>query len=296
MKMKKIAFIGVGGIGNPMAKCLIRSGFNLVVYDVRKAAMNNLLAMGATAAANLSECAANEAIVVMVANDAQVEEVVCGSGGILDSLPAGAHPIVTVMSTIAPTTVKRIGALCQIKGIDIMDAPVSGTHIAAEHGKLSIMVGGSERTLEIMRPVLAAMAKNIYHAGGLGAGEAAKLVNNILGVTNMFLTIEALEVGIINGLSLEKLLSIVETSSGTNFYIKNWVMAKDFYSYFSQDRPTAEILLSLCLKDLEHAYELEKASNYDSPLLRNIIGSFKEFTPEYVMHHWNRLMNEAGFS
>lgn len=291
--MERVAFIGVGNIGNPMAKCLIKANFKLTVYDIRKEAMENLLAMGAKRAESLSECALNEAIIMMVANDEQVEQVISGPAGILQGLFAEAHPIVVVMSTVLPQTIRKMAEKCAEKNLDLIDAPVSGTNIAAEQGNLSIMVGGSQKIFEIMKPVFLAMGKNIYHVGDLGAGEVVKISNNILGITNMFLALEALDIGVHNGVPIEILSSIIETSSGSNFFTRNWGIGKAFYAHYSKDLPITKLLLDLCLKDLEHAQHLAEFSEVSSPLLNKIINAFKEFNAENVRSRWHQLIQNA---
>ena len=287
--MKEIAFIGVGTIGNPMAKCLLRANFKLTVYDVRAEAMVNLFALGAKKAKHLSECALSDAVVVMVANDEQVEDVISGPEGILEKLPAGKHPVIIIMSTVSPDTVKRMGEKCRAKGLLIADAPVSGGHIAAELGDLSIMVGCERNVYETIKPLLSTMGKNLYYAGELGSGEIAKVCNNILGLTGIFLTMDVLETAVRNGLKIETILSIIESSTGSNFATRNWDFAKRFCSHYSKDLPTAQGCLYLCVKDVEHFKEVAELSKHTSALVNHIVSAFREIGPEYLIEHWGKL-------
>jgi 3-hydroxyisobutyrate dehydrogenase-like beta-hydroxyacid dehydrogenase len=288
--MRRVAFIGTGAIGNPMAARLVWAGFNLTVYDVRKEAMKSLLDIGAEGAENLRACINNDLIIIMVANDKQVEDVIFGKEGILENLPDDAHPIIAVMSTVAPDTVKRIGEKCLAMGVPIIDAPVSGSHIAAATGNLSVMVGGAVDIFEQVKPVLSAIGRNIYHVGDLGAGETLKLVNNVLGVSNIFLTVEAIAIGVRNGIPIETLIPIIERSSGSNFYIKNWEIGKAFFSDFSRNLDTARSNLSLCIKDLEHALDLAGCP-LESPLLTTILNVLKEMRPSDILVRFSKALS-----
>jgi 3-hydroxyisobutyrate dehydrogenase-like beta-hydroxyacid dehydrogenase len=284
--MERVAVIGTGAMGSPMARCLMRTGFSTTVYDVRREATEPLVAIGAKRAEKVADCTDVHAIIIVVANDGQVEEVVAGPGGILNNLDQDARPVVAVMSTVSPDTVRRLGAPCRARGIEMIDAPVSGGHVAAESGNLSVMVGGTTKSFERMRPILSAIGQRIYYVGELGAGEVVKLTNNIIGVTNMFLTIEALATGVRNGVPLDTLLSIIDTSSGSNFHTRNWPLAKTFFSDFARDIDSARNNLSLSIKDLKHAQELAALAKGPSPLLKGLITALEEMTPEYLLSEW----------
>ena len=287
--MERLAFVGTGTIGNPMARCLLRAGFKVTVFDARKEAMENLAAAGAKAAESVAGCTGNDAILIAVANDEQVEDVIAGPQGILDNLKGEMRPIIAVLSTVSPDTIRRMGDQCQSRGVQIIDSPVSGTHVAAESGNLTAMVGGSTDTIEVMRPVLSTVARKIYHVGVLGSGETVKLTNNMIGIINTFLTVEALALGIRNGVPVETLLPIIDASSGSNFFIRNWEMAKVFLLDFSKDLNAAQRNLSLCLKDLQHAQELGYP-NFQTPVLSNAIKALEEMKPGTIVERWQQLL------
>jgi 3-hydroxyisobutyrate dehydrogenase len=288
--MEKVALIGTGVIGSPIARCLIRAGFTTTVCDVRKKATEPLVALGAKRADRAADCATSDAIIIVVANDTQVENVVTGPAGILSNLSAEVLPVIVVVSTVSPDTVRNLGEQCRSKGLEIIDAPVTGGHVAAETGELTIMIGGRKDTFEKMRPVLSTFGQRLDYVGELGAGETVKLINNMLGVANMWLTIEALATGVRNGLSLDTLLSILDAGSASNYYIRNWPRAKAFFSDFARDLDSAQNNLSLSTKDLRHANKLAELSNRPSPLVSGIIRGLEELTPQYVVDQWARVL------
>lgn len=288
--MERVALIGTGVIGSPIARCLIRAGFTTTVCDVRKKATEPLVALGAKRAERAADCAASDAIIIVVANDTEVEDVVTGPDGILSNLSAEVRPVVAVVSTVSPETVRNLGEQCRTEGLEIIDAPVSGGHVAAETGELTVMIGGTKDTFEKMRPVLSAFGQRLYYVGKLGAGETVKLINNMVSVADMWLTIEALATGVRNGLSLDTLLSIMDAGSASNYYIRNWPMAKAFFSDFARDLDSAQNNLSLSIKDLRHANKLAELSDRPSPLLSGIIQALKELTPQYVVDQWARVL------
>jgi 3-hydroxyisobutyrate dehydrogenase len=292
--MERVAVIGTGAMGAAIARRLLATGFETIVYDVRTEATDPLIALGAQRANRIVDCTAGEAVLVVVANDSQVEEVIAGSEGILNSLSEKMHPVIVVLSTVLPETVRRLGKLCQAKELEIMDAPISGSHVAAESGNLTVMIGGVKETLEEVKPVLSAIGQRLYHVGGLGNGETVKLINNMIGVTNMWLTIEALAAAVRGGLSLGTIIPIMDASSGTNFFTRNWAMAKTFLSDVAKDTGSAQSNLSLSTKDLEHAQELAGLSGQVSPLLAGFINGLKALTPQYVVDQWSVVLDDIN--
>lgn len=187
----KIGFIGLGIMGKPMSKNLIKAGHELVVCDFKKESVDEVVACGAKAAANgaaiASEC---DVIITMVQNSPQVRSAVFGEGGIAETAKAGATLI--DMSSIDPVESKKIGAELAEKGIDMLDAPVSGGEPKAIDGTLSVMVGGKKETFDKFYDVLKAMAGSVVYVGGLGAGNVAKLANQIVVAINIAAVSEAL--------------------------------------------------------------------------------------------------------
>jgi len=184
--IKRIGFIGVGIMGKPMARNLINAGYQLVVHDVNRGAVKELVHDGAGEAFSPKEASESaDAIITMLPDDHIVEHVVTGKDGAVEGMNKGA--ILIDMSTISPTTARSIAEKLEIKGMEMIDAPVSGGDIGAIEGTLSVMVGGRKEIFDRVLPVLQEMGKNISYVGDHGAGQVAKASNQII----VGLTIEA---------------------------------------------------------------------------------------------------------
>ncbi len=175
--MKKIGFIGLGRMGGPMARNLLKAGFPLTGYDIVPEKIDALAKDGGVRAESLRELAlGSEVIVSMLASTSQVREVYLGDSGILDSLPSGSSII--DMSTIDPEVSREIAREAEAKGIRMLDAPVSGSVGAAASGTLAITVGGDEDVLKRNREILEALGSQVFYMGAHGMGLCMKLVTN----------------------------------------------------------------------------------------------------------------------
>jgi 3-hydroxyisobutyrate dehydrogenase len=214
--MSHIAFIGLGNMGGPMAANLVKAGHRLRVFDLVPAALQAARAAGATgvdSAADTLEGA--EVVISMLPASRHVEGLYLGEGGILERIPAGA--LVIDCSTIAPATARKVGEAATARGLAMLDAPVSGGTAGAQGGTLTFIVGGEQDALERARPVLQAMGKNIFHVGASGAGQVAKLCNNMaLGVI-MAVTGEAIGLGVAHGLDPKVLSQMMAVSTGRSW-------------------------------------------------------------------------------
>ncbi len=218
-----IAFIGIGNMGGPMAINLQKAGHEVQAFDLSAAACATVREAGVAVASSAVEAASKADVVVsMLPASAHVEALYLGKDGqvgLLDILPAGA--LIIDCSTIAAASAQKVGAAAQAKGYDFIDAPVSGGTAGAAAGTLTFMVGGSEQALGRARPLLEKMGANIFHAGDIGAGQTAKICNNMLLGILMIGTSEAMALGLANGLDPKALAEIMRRSSGGN-----WVLEK----------------------------------------------------------------------
>ena len=167
-----VGFIGLGIMGRPMAINLIKAGYKLVVYARRAESMQPLKEAGATTCASPAEVAASADIMFVVVSDtADVEQVVLGPDGVISAARSGS--VVVDMSTISPAATREMADAVRAKGVEMLDAPVSGGEVGAVNGTLSIMVGGQEEVFARVQPLFACMGKNIVLIGGNGAGQVA---------------------------------------------------------------------------------------------------------------------------
>lgn len=194
MKVGKIGFIGLGIMGKPMAKNLLKAGYALVVYDINQAAVADVSAAGAEAAASAKEVAEKtEIIITMLPNSPHVKAAILGANGVLDGVKKGS--IVIDMSSIAPLASQEIAAKLAEAGVEMLDAPVSGGEPKAIDGTLSIMVGGKKEVFDACYEILAKMGKSVVLCGDIGAGNTTKLANQIIVALNIAAMSEALVLG-----------------------------------------------------------------------------------------------------
>lgn len=187
----KIGFIGLGIMGKPMAKNLLKEGYDLVVLDLNKLAVEELTALGAEAGVSSKDVASKcEIVVTMLPNSPHVKAVVLGEGGVIE----GARPgtVVIDMSSIAPLSSREIYAALEAKGIDLLDAPVSGGEPKAVDGTLSVMVGGKRDVFDKYYDIMKVMAGSVVYVGESGAGNIAKLCNQVVVAINISAVSEAL--------------------------------------------------------------------------------------------------------
>lgn len=264
--MTNIAFIGLGNMGGPMAQNLLKAGHALQAHDLAPAALDAARAAGAAVAADPAEAVSGaEVVVSMLPASRHVESLYLGADGLLAQIAPGA--LVIDCSTIAPASSRKLAEAAQARGLQFIDAPVSGGTAGAAAGTLTFIVGGEAAALERARPILSVMGRNIFHAGGHGAGQVAKIANNMLLAIHMAGTAEALALGVANGLDPKVLSEIMVKSSGRNWSLEQYnpwpgVMdgvpaSRDYQGGFGS---------ALMLKDLGLAAEASVASGSAVPL------------------------------
>ena len=218
---ERIAFIGLGNMGGPMAVNLHKAGFTVVATDLFPAARDKVAAEGVTVVASAGEAVAGAAVVIsMLPASRHVEALYLGDGGLLAGLPAGTRVI--DCSTIAPASARKVADAAAARGLAMIDAPVSGGTAGAAAATLTFMVGGDADAVEAARPLLAAMGRNVFHAGASGAGQVAKVCNNMLLAIHMIGTAEALNLGVANGMDPAVLSEIMKQSSGDNWSLQKY--------------------------------------------------------------------------
>ncbi len=205
---RKIGFIGLGIMGKPMSKNLIKAGHELTVYDVVEAPVRELQSLGAKTARSSKEVAANtDLIISMLPDSPDVEKAAFGPGGIFEGIRSGSTYI--DMSTISPVTTKKLAEEAKARGVRILDAPVSGGESGAIEATLTIMVGGAKPVFDDCLPIFQAMGKNIVHCGQIGSGQVVKACNQILVAGVLESASEALVLGAKAGVDPEIVLKVI---------------------------------------------------------------------------------------
>lgn len=210
---KRIAVVGLGQMGGRLAKRLIEQGHSIGVYDSNSASVEKFEALGAAAFDSLESLgAAHDVVITVLPNADIVREVVLGEKGLACGMRSGSFLI--DMTTSVPSVTVEIAAALAKKGVAMLDAPVSGGVQKAEAGTLTIMVGGPEDVLAVLRPVLEELGSVILHVGDIGAGHIAKALNNLVTAASLAITSEALAVSVAMGVNAKKMLDVINAGSG----------------------------------------------------------------------------------
>jgi 3-hydroxyisobutyrate dehydrogenase len=260
-----IAFIGLGNMGGPMALNLCKAGYKLTVFDVMPDAVKKLTDAGAAAAADIAAAVKDADIVItMLPGNDHVKKVYL-DGGVLAHAKAGA--LLIDSSTINADVARDVAAAAKQKGFRMIDAPVSGGTAGAAAGTLTFIVGGDAVDLESARPLLEKMGKNIFHAGASGAGQMAKICNNMLLAILMIGTSEALNLGLRGGLDPKVLSEIMSKSSGRNWALEVYNPMPGVMENVPASRGyTGGFGTDLMLKDLGLAMEIAGTADVSTPL------------------------------
>lgn len=253
--MTTIGFVGLGNMGGPMAANLLKAGHSVKVFDLVPDLISQSEKAGASVASSAALAATDvDVFISMLPASVHVASLYLGDEGILNHLSAST--LVIDCSTIAPETARQVSSAAEAKGITMIDAPVSGGVGGAVNGTLTFIVGGSDQGLEQARPILESMGKNIFHAGEAGAGQVAKICNNMLLSVLMTGTAESLQLGVDNGLDPAVLSEIMRKSSGGNWALEVY----NPYPGVMENVPSSKdydggFLVDLMIKDLGLAME-----------------------------------------
>ncbi|WP_139230785.1 NAD(P)-dependent oxidoreductase [Paenibacillus catalpae] len=260
MYMKKIGFIGLGVMGNGMAANLLRSGYEVTVYNRTAGKAGELIQCGAKEAVSPADAVReSEIVITMISNDAAIREVYFGDNGIFGAVRPGT--ILIDSSTISPSLALELTSTAESKGAVFLDAPVTGSKPAAEGGTLTFMVGGTEAALKDVEDVLLAMGRKVIHMGANGSGATAKLAHNTIVGINMAALAEGMAIaasGGINGSAFFELVQSGGAASRTAELKGEKILANDYDVQFS---------LALMLKDLRLSSVLSDNLKVPTPML-----------------------------
>ena len=206
--MKKLGFIGVGIMGKPMAKNLIDAGYKLIVYDINKKALDEIVSYGAQRGTSPKNVAENSDIIItMLPNSPDVKKAVLGKNGLIEGVREG--QILIDMSSIAPLISREVAEELKKKNVEMLDAPVSGGQEKAQAGTLAIMVGGKKEVFEECKPILDVMGGSVTLVGDIGAGQTTKLANQVVVAINIAAVAEALIMGKKAGVDPENIFNAI---------------------------------------------------------------------------------------
>jgi 2-hydroxy-3-oxopropionate reductase len=259
-----IGFIGLGIMGKPMAKNLIKNGYRLTVYDINKDAVKELVSAGAAGASSVAELAGGcNLIITMLPNSPNVKEVMFGDSGVLENVKKGT--ILVDMSSIAPLVSVEVAAEAAKRGVEFLDAPVSGGEPKAIDGTLAVMAGGKEEVFVRVRDVLGAMSGSCVLVGGVGSGNVAKLANQIIVALNIAAMGEALVLAAKSGVDPEAVYKAIRGGLAGSTVLDAkapMVLDRNFKPGFR---------VELHIKDLNNALETAHAIGAPIPLTSQVM-------------------------
>ena len=262
--MKKVGFIGLGIMGKPMAKNLLKAGYELVVYDINQDAVNEVVAAGAKSAPTSKDVAAqSEVVITMLPNSPHVKAAVLGENGVLEGAKPGL--VLIDMSSIAPLASQEIAAAVAKKGVEMLDAPVSGGEPKAIDGSLSIMVGGNKDLFDRSTELLSKMGKSVVLCGDVGAGNTTKLANQIIVALNIAAVSEAFVLATKAGVDPELVFNAIRGGLAGSTVMEAkapMIMAGNFKPGFKID---------LHIKDLANAIETGHDVGVPLPLTASVM-------------------------
>ncbi len=290
--MEVVGFIGLGAMGLPMAKNIIKNGFPLVIMPHRNMEPVNILKrLGARVVNNPKEVAQeSDIIITMLPSSKEVEEVILGKDGVIEGIKKGS--VVIDMGTSIPQSTVMIAEKLREREVEMLDAPVSRGVTGAEEGNLCIMVGGKKEVLDRCRPVLEAMGKDIFYIGPNGQGHIIKLLGNLISISNMSVVAESFALGVKLGMNPKTMFDVLINTSADSYILRTQipgVLSRNFNPGFKA---------KLASKDINLALDLAKSS--DVPLFMGATASqlftitkdlgYGEENQSAVIRVWEKLL------
>ncbi len=262
--MKKIGFIGLGIMGKPMAKNLVKAGYDLTVFDINNAAVEELVAIGAAKGSSSKDVASKtEIILTMLPNSPHVKEVVLGKDGVVEGVKQGS--VLVDMSSIAPLASQEVSKALAKAGVKMLDAPVSGGEPKAVDGTLAFMVGGPEDVFNEMNAILSVMGGSVTHVGEIGSGNTTKLANQMIVALNIAAMSEAMVLATKAGVDPEKVYNAIKGGlAGSTVLNAKMPLVLD-----GNFKPGFRI--ELHIKDLQNALDTAHELGVPVPLSSNVM-------------------------
>lgn len=260
----RIGFIGLGNIGKPMAVNLLRAGYSVTVHDLRREVLDGLEKLGAKIASSAHEVgAASDIVEIAVVDDAQLQAVVLGRDGD-DGVLAGAAPgtVLVIHSTVSPDTCRAIAAQADRVAVRVVDAPVSGAEAGAIAGTLTLLVGGDADAVEACRSVFDIIGERVFHLGGIGTGQVAKICNNLMFTVNLRAALEALRLADAAGIDEKLMREITAGSTANSWSLEHIDAMREMMINRHQSRDS----IAIGNKDLSLAASLGQSLDVDTPI------------------------------
>jgi 3-hydroxyisobutyrate dehydrogenase len=274
--MARIGFIGLGNMGGPMAANLVKAGHAVTGHDLSQASLQALKAAGGQVAASAAEAAFGaEVVITMLPAGEHVREVWLHQGGLIEAVK-DAGPLLIDCSTIDVDSARTVAAAAEAAGLTMLDAPVSGGTVGAQNATLTFMVGGAEDAFARGLPILQGMGKNIFHAGGPGAGQAVKICNNMMLAINMVGVAEGFLLAQKLGLDWGKLHEICSTATANSWALSNYCPAPGPVPAAPSNRDYAPgFMAALMLKDVKLSQAAADATGSPTPLAAHAMSFYQ---------------------
>ena len=286
---RNIGFIGAGNMGSRMADRLIAAGHQVTICDAFANTLEKYKLQNIRTTTLPSETVDADIIILMVASDEQLIDVFAGKAGILNKLDLNANTTFLIMSTGLPKTMIRVKELLgPYKNIKLIEAPVSGGVGGAERGTLSIMLGGDIADIESVMPIIQCMGQKIFRCGPFGTAQTVKLINNMIGLTNLYITAEAFDIAVKSGIDLNALGPILEASTGRNFISQDIETSRFQYANWARDPEAFNALSFIVRKDMQLAVTLAGDIGVEADVLKTIAGALGD-SSEAVYNRWHNL-------
>lgn len=263
----KVGIVGLGSMGFGIARSLLRAGHSVYGADINPEAVKRLRGEGAAPGDVLSAASELDALVVVVLNAAQAEDVLFGKGGFVAQLSSGS--VVVSCVTVAPDYARGVAARCSTRGVHFLDAPISGGSVKAAQGKLSVMASGTPEAFAAARAVLDAMAEKVFELGdSAGAGSAMKAVNQLLAGTHIAVMAEAMTFAMTQGIDPSTFMKVIPDCAGSSWMLENrgpHVVAGDYTPHSAVD---------IWLKDLGIVLDVARSSKFSAPITAAALQQF----------------------
>jgi 3-hydroxyisobutyrate dehydrogenase len=279
-------------MGGRVARLLARAGYELTVCDPDPAVQQQFASEGVAVTGTPSGCASADVVIIFVMNGPQALEVTLGPRGLLSGVSAAAPPRVIVMSTIGPDDLRRMATELATKGVRTIDAAVTGGLTLAEQGRVLLLVGGDSTDIDEVQPLLALMGRKSIRCGPLGSGLTAKILNNMLGTSNLYLMQECYRLGLAHGLQPQNVAAILEEGAGQNFWTRDphdTLVQMDLLSRQPQYFAT---VLTASAKDWRLAVQLADQVDMELPFLSAMIATVSNADAAALHARWRRFVDD----